>query len=96
MSQANSPSSHKDSLATESTEATAREIARNLAESAAELYCSTDRWIEWMDSDGDGTEITLDDEDAMVDRMREALMAFERAAGLPVLKRRVTMKGTRR
>jgi hypothetical protein len=47
-----------------------------------ELLEATEAWIAWMDSPGDGTDRTLEDEEAMLQAMRDAI-ATARKEGVP-------------
>lgn len=44
-----------------------------LIAAAPDLYGACKAWMDWMDSPGDGTDKSLDDEAAMLDAMRAAL-----------------------
>ena len=44
---------------------------------AGELLSATRAWVEWMDSPGDGTNMTIDDEAKMLDAMRAAIAKAE-------------------
>ena len=49
------------------------EANANLISAAPDLLDACSKWIEWMDSPGDGTEKDAADEDLMLEEMRTAI-----------------------
>ncbi len=53
------------------------EATAQVMSAAAELLSSSRAWIDWMDSPGDGTDKTFDEEQALIQAIRDAIAKAE-------------------